>query len=272
VTPTLLLALSAFLFEAGEAVAASAAAPRARPGMVVIGPGIYRPFYPSSDRQRAIPIVGFQLDRLPVTNGDFLAFVKANPRWRRDRVGRLFAEPGYLVQWAKADAPGAGAPSAAPVVHVSWFAAKAYCAARGARLPRESEWEVAAQASETTADGHLDPAVRRQVLDWYARPTPARLPLVGKSRPNYFGIHDLHALVWEWVLDFNSQLISADDRERGDKEVMRFCGVGALDARDPGDYASFMRLAFRSSLRPDSVVRNLGFRCAADLAATAGAP
>ncbi len=266
ITP-ILFALFGCLFAAGEAVAvaSSGVAPRARAGMVVVGAGVYRPFYPSTEKQREVPVPGFQLDRMLVTNRDFLAFVKAHPKWRRDRVGRLFAEPGYLVQWARADALGADAPASAPVVHVSWFAAKAYCAARGARLPRESEWEVAAQASETAADGHLDPAVRRRVLDWYGRPTPARLPPVGRARPNYFGVHDLNALVWEWVLDFNSQLISADDRERGDKEAMRFCGVGALDARDPGDYASFMRLAFRSSLRPDSVVRNLGFRCAADL-------
>ncbi len=236
--------------------------------MVVVGPGVYHPFYPTNAWQREVPIAAFQLDRLPVTNGEFLTFVKAHPRWRRDRAERLFAEPGYLAHWSRPDALGPEAARAAPVVHVSWFAAKAYCAARGARLPREAEWELAAQASDTAADGHLDPAVKQRVLDWYARPTPARLPPVGRERPNFFGLFDLNALVWEWVLDFNSQLISADDRERGDQEAMRFCGVGALDARDPGDYASFMRLAFRSSLRPDSVARNLGFRCAADLPPT----
>ena len=47
-------------------------------------------------------------------------------------------------------------------------------------------------------------------------------------------------------------------------------GAASLGARDTGDYAAFMRYAFRQSLRGAYTVHNLGFRCARGL--TPGAP
>ena len=73
-----------------------------------------------------------------------------HPEWRRDRVAGLFADEGYLRHWASAASPGA-AIAQQPVTQVSWFAASAYCEARGARLPRWYEWEFAAAASATEA-------------------------------------------------------------------------------------------------------------------------
>ena len=51
--------------------------------MTVVGPGVYHPFYPTSNLQQEVAMVAFGLDRTPVTNREFLAFVKANPKWRR---------------------------------------------------------------------------------------------------------------------------------------------------------------------------------------------
>ncbi len=76
----------------------------------------------------------------------------------------------------------------------------------------------------------------------------------------------MHGLVWEWVLDFGNALVSADSRESGDPNKMRFCGSGALAAGEKGDYASFMRIAFRGSLQASYTTGNLGFRCAKDAA------
>ena len=80
----------------------------------------------------------------------FRAFVRKHPEWRRDRVAGLFADEGYLRHWASAADPGR-AIARQPVTQVSWFAASAYCEARGARLPRWYEWEFAAAASATAA-------------------------------------------------------------------------------------------------------------------------
>jgi len=250
--------------------AVHAAEPRGVPNastMVRVGPGSYRPFYPLTPGANEIPVPAFLLDVFPVTNAQMLSFVHTNPAWQRGSVGRLFADAAYLSHWASADQLGAGVDPLQPVVHVSWFAAKAYCTWRGARLPLEQEWEFAAAAGRRTADGRRDTAYRAQIVDWYSRPNPARLPHVGSTPKNYWGVADLHGLVWEWVLDFNSTLVSADDREGGDKDKLRFCGAGALSATDKTDYPSFMRIAMRSSLRADFTTANLGFRCAQDVTA-----
>ena len=95
----------------------------------------------------------FWLDREPVTNAQFLAFVRRTRSGARSRPA-AFVEPGYLGHWASVDR---GPPAPAPVAHVSWFAARAYCAARGGRLPREAEWELAAAADAHHRDATGDP-------------------------------------------------------------------------------------------------------------------
>jgi cytochrome oxidase Cu insertion factor (SCO1/SenC/PrrC family) len=199
-----------------------------------------------------------------VTNAEFLAFVEQHKLWRRGRVARVFADDGYLAHWAGPVELGPEARPDQPVTRVSWFAATAYCSAQGKRLPTESEWELAAAAGEKSPDGTTEPGLRERILAWYSEPTPARLPAVGRGRPNYWGIVDLHQLVWEWVLDYNSTLVSSDSRTGKSTDRLQFCGAGALAAGDKQDYASFMRLAFRSSLEARYTARALGFRCARD--------
>lgn len=227
--------------------------------MALVGPGTFQPL--RAKTEKPVAVAKFLLDREPVTNAQFLAFVEEHPQWRRDRVDRLFADEGYLSTWSTAGALGDHAPVDAPVVRVSWFAAKAYCAARGARLPRAGEWEVAAQASAKEHDARKDPKFRAEVLAWFERPSTGLPARIGGA-PNAWGVRDLHGLIWEWVFDFNADLVDGDDRGRG--EVMRFCGAGAIGAPDPSDAPLFLRTAFRSALRADSTTNSLGFRCAMD--------
>jgi len=204
----------------------------------------------------AVTVAPYRLDRQPVTNAAFLAFIREDSAWRRDRVTALAADGGYLAAWSEPLALGPNAAPRAPVVGVSWFAARAYCAARGGRLPTEAEWVLAAAASPRERDGRRDPAWRQTVLDWYARPNPATLPDVGRGRPNVWGLSDLHGLVWEWVNDFGASILVGDEA--------RLCGGGANGAIDPLDYPAFLRAAFRSSLEGRTTTSNLGFRCAYD--------
>lgn len=231
---------------------------------VVVPAGIYRPVLRGPDDPKEVPVAAFLLDPVPVTNGDFLEFVRQHPRWRRSAVKRIFADENYLSHWA-GDLDPAGTNSAIlrqPVTHISWFAAKAFAAARGGRLPTTAEWEFAAAAGLRTAQLTNDPAYRRQIVVWYSTPTPTSLPEVGRTPPNFHRIHDLHGLIWEWTSDFNSALVTGDSR--GDTGIDRqlFCGAGAMDGAARDDFPTYLRFGFRSSLKAAYTVHNLGFRCA----------
>jgi formylglycine-generating enzyme required for sulfatase activity len=230
---------------------------------VPIPGGTLRTVLPPDGKIAPAKVAPFELRSKPVTNGEFAAFVKAHPEWRRDRVAPLFADSGYLAHWTSASAPGEAAP-AQPVVGVSWFAAQAYCETEGARLPHWYEWEFAAAADELRADARDDAAWRERILSWYARPSTRALPLVGQGAKNFYGVYDLHGLVWEWVDDFSGLMISADNREQGDPNLMKFCGAGALSTQDKENYAVLMRIALLSSINAQQTTRNLGFRCAKD--------
>ena len=79
-------------------------------GMARVGPGTYRPFYPTSAEKASVPMPAFLLDRLPVTRAEYESFVRANPRWQRGKVPRLFADDGYLTSWAGPADAGAAPP------------------------------------------------------------------------------------------------------------------------------------------------------------------
>ena len=235
------------------------------PGMAGVPAGVYRPPFRSDNDAKEVPVKAFALDIYPVTNAEFLDFVRANPRWRRSQVKRLFADQNYLQAWAGDLDPGTNVLANAPVTWVSWFAAKAYCAWRGKRLPTVAEWEYAASASATQLDGGKDAEFRKQINAWYATPAPAQLSPVAQSSTNLHGIRGLHGLVWEWVADFNTAMVTGDARGDSGLDRQLFCGSGAAGAKDTGDYPAFMRSGFRSSLKADYTVHNLGFRCAKDL-------
>ena len=87
---------------------------------------------------------------------------------------------------------------------------------------------------------------------------------VGRARANYYGVQDMHGLIWEWVQDFNGMLVSGDSREQGDSNVARFCGSGAITMEQKEQYAVLMRVAMLSSLKATYTTASLGFRCARD--------
>jgi formylglycine-generating enzyme len=237
----------------------------APPGMARVSEGVFHPFFLAQNGPKQEPVKAFFLDVLPVRNGDFLAFVLANPQWRRSQAKRIFVDEAYLRNWAGDLDLGTNVSPNAPVTFVSWFAAKAYAQWKGKRLPMVAEWEYAGSASSTEPDGETDPEFTRQVLEWYSAPSPHKLPPAGTRKPNFWGVHDLHGLVWEWVADFNTAMVTGDARGDSVSNPQLFCGTGAQGARNAENYPAFMRYAFRSSLKASYCVHNLGFRCAKDL-------
>lgn len=235
------------------------------PGMAQVPGGVFHPFFTGANEPKQVPLKAFSLDIVPVSNGDFLGFVRANPRWQRSHAKRIFADESYLKNWASDLVPGTKAPLDAPVTYVSWFAAKAYAEWKGKRLPTVAEWEFAASAGFTRPDGENDAEFKKQVFAWYTTSSPAQFSAVNEGRANFYGIKNLHGLVWEWTSDFNTAMVTGDARSDGVVDRQFFCGAGAQGARDAKNFPAFMRYGFRSSLKADYCVHNLGFRCAKDL-------
>ncbi len=213
---------------ASLAVAAVGASAQTGTRWVHISAGRVRALYAASNADRRTTVDAFDLAAEPVSNEAFRRFVIARSEWRRSRVARMAADTLYLADWAGDTVLGRAAPARDPVVFVSWFAASAYAAWAGARLPTTAEWELALDR------GHIRSA------------TPG------------------FPTSWEWVDDFNSVITSGESRGDGDPDKGLFCAGGAALATDPSDYAGFMRAALRASLRASYTLGSLGIRLAHD--------
>jgi len=233
--------------------------------MLAIPAGLYVPLQRTLKDAAQINVAAFLLDECPVTNGEFLVFVTANPKWRRSLVSRLFADSSYLENWAGDLEPGMNAPANSPVVRISWFAARAYARWRGERLPTTAEWEFAASAGYTRPDGKNDEQLNHDLYAWLARPVPGIQAEVTSAKANFYGVRGLHGLVWEWVDDFNTAMVTGESRADSGLDRDLFCGAGSVGAKETTDYAAFMRQALRSSLRANNTTTSLGFRCAKDI-------
>jgi iron(II)-dependent oxidoreductase len=94
--------------------------------------------YDNERPRHTVSLDAFEIDRNPVSNGDYVAFIEETGGeppmyWENDDGG-----------WVTA-AMGRRAPldPASPVIHVSWDEADAFARWNGKRLPTEFEWEAA---------------------------------------------------------------------------------------------------------------------------------
>lgn len=227
--------------------------------MKKIGSGTYTPLY-GSDTSPAF-VKAFYLDVYPVTNAQYLSFVKTNVKWRKSNVKTIFADKMYLANWINDTTLTSNMSLQSAATYVSWYSAKAYCACQGKRLPTMDEWEYAAMASETKPNAQRDSAFNHRIVANYEIPK-TYLKKVGSTYKNYWGIYDMHGLVWEWTSDFNSVLLSGESRRDGETNRDLFCAASSVNASNLMDYAAFMRYAFRGSVKANYNIQSLGFRCA----------
>lgn len=110
-------------------------------GLVLVPAG---PFQMGPSR-REVHLDAFYIDRTPVTNAQFRAFLSVTGYRPKDEgAGR------FLAHWARGAIPRGLEHHP---VFVSWVDARAYASWAGKRLPTEAEWEKAAPGGRTNPVG-----------------------------------------------------------------------------------------------------------------------
>jgi iron(II)-dependent oxidoreductase len=236
--------------------------------------------YDNERPRHGVDLGPFEMDRLPVTNGDYAQFV-ADRGYARPE---LWTEPGW--EWRTRDrierplywsADGserhfdrvAAIDPRRPVMHVSWYEADAFARWAGKRLPTEPEWEKAAAWSPGAGEprrqpwGDEPPTHERANLDQTAfAPAPAGAYPDGASG---YGVLGMVGDAWEWTAsDF-----SAYPGFRAypyDEYSLIFFGHGYKVLRG-GSWATRPRVV-RNTMRnwdlPERRQIFAGFRCARD--------
>jgi iron(II)-dependent oxidoreductase len=164
-----------------------------------------------------VQVPPFWIDTVPVSNGDYLAFIAdggyQDPRWWH-RDGWVYRHEAGLMAplfwqrdgdtWLRRRfGHTEQVPVGEPVVHVSWYEADAYARWAGRRLPTEAEWEKAARHDPVTGrsrrypwgDGDATPE-RANLGQRHLQPAPVGAYPAGASP---LGVRQLIGDVWEWT-------------------------------------------------------------------------
>jgi sulfatase modifying factor 1 len=210
-----------------------------KPGSFVMGPhgdGSTFPEHP------VIITRGFYLGKFEVTQQQYTKVMGNNPS--------LFKGPNR------------------PVESVDWGNAVSFCETLSRNeeikkgwkfsLPSEAEWEYACRAGTTTTYSWGDKINPNQAN--YRDSGYNQTIKVGFYQPNYWGFHDMHGNVWEWVQDLNAPYPKTTVidplilKSNSDARVHR---GSCFTSSGPA-----LRSSQRSALKPSHRGGNLGFRVA----------
>ena len=194
--------------------------------------------------RRRIFLKAFYIDKYEVTNRRFRKFFTPV-----DRYAGSFEEPDQ------------------PVVGVTWFQARDYCARVNRRLPTEAEWEKAARGKNgptypwgderatcaRAVMGGMIPSCRKGFATWSVGSRP-----LGASP---YGAMDMAGNAMEWVADWYRGNIYAHMPSKNPKGP----DTGSLKVLRGGSWFNsrfLMRSAFRTGFAPYESNHGVGFRCA----------
>jgi gamma-glutamyl hercynylcysteine S-oxide synthase len=236
--------------------------------------------YDNERPRHEVEVAPFEIDRLPVTNGDYLAFVEDGGYRRRS----LWSPEGW--DWRRRDnaerplywtADGAerrferveAVDPTVPVMHVSWFEADAFARWRGDRLPTEHEWEKAAawgpgfEQPRRWPWGDEPPGPEHANLDQTGfGPAPAGAYPAGASA---YGVLGLVGDAWEWTAGAFEAYPGFAPYPYAEYSSLFF--GGEYRALRGGSWATRPRVARNSFRNWDYPSRRqifAGFRCARD--------
>jgi len=167
----------------------------------------------------------FLIDKHPVTNGQFDAFIR---------------ETGHkMVHWRRHYKPGT---EDVPVVNLSWSEALMYAEWAGKKLPSEVQWEKAARGTDRRKYPWGD--------DWGTY-MPTGINRVGSfpDRASPYGVLDLVGSTYEWTDDWYHPYPYSGPYKSGKTKVVK----GGKSQFSTCSYRGFEIPEYRSSSR--------GFRC-----------
>jgi len=209
------------------------------------------PFFMGSDPARAYPpavdesprhvveVGPFRIGRIPVTNGQYQAFVRDTGR----------RPPS---SWPDGTVPHG--QDGVPVTYVSWHDAVAFSAWGGARLPSEAEWEAAASGGDGRLWpwGDAPPDRSRAVFEGGIGGPAVAGQLPAAAAP--CGALDMAGNVAEWVASaYAAYPVGAGDT--GQRVVRGGSYIHGADA---------LRCSARRPLLAGAIDTYVGFRVAAD--------
>jgi len=195
----------------------------------------------------------FHISKYEITNRQFKEFVDAKPEWGKGKVRSGLADGRYLEHWRNGICPADKADH--PVVHISWFAAKAYCEWAGGRLPTEAEWEYACRAGSTGRYCFGEDALSLGEYAWFDSNSGNSTHPVGQKTANNWSLHDMHGNAWEWTSSTMGDYPyrAGDGREDAKDATSRRAIRGGSSYTGTTTCRSAHRSAFAPMMCPDRV-------------------
>ena len=219
-------------------------------------------FFHAEHPQHTVSLPAFYMDRYPVTNAQYGAFIAATghptPKYWMDAPQMGMEEPF----------PVGAKHGRHPVVGVSYADAIAYCEWAGKRLPTEAEWEKAARGGLVNQNypwGNESSRNHANTAGAWGKDKWLWTSPIGYFPPNGYGLSDMAGNVFEWCADWyasdyyqRTQGENPHGPKAGQTRVLR---GGSWSNNVFGIYQ--MRCAYRFHARPETRNLTVGFRCAA---------